>query len=173
MSLFYLSVSPFGFLILDQLYYPYSKLFFRRLFISPPFVCLFVCFYHISWLLNIYLRFHIFYIAVFGVPFLQTGSSWFLLIIESVPCEGGWTNGLLRFSGSGSLCLCSGVWNWISSFWSATQCTIVSFWVSMGLAWLWAAHLLMFKVGAYFTRELLRCVLHWILLALGWSLVSV
>ena len=73
----------------------------------------------------------------------------------------------------GSLCLCSGGWNWMSSLWSAMKCPVVSFGVSMGLAWLWAAHLLMFKVGAYFTRELLRCVLHWILLALGWSLVSV
>ena len=50
-------------------------------------------------LLNISLLFHFAYIAVFGVPFLQTGISWFLLIVESAPCEWGWTNGLLRFPG--------------------------------------------------------------------------
>jgi len=50
----------------------------------------------------------------------------------------------------GSLCLCSGGWNWMSSLWSAVKCPVVSFGVSMGSAWLWAAHLLMFKVGFLF-----------------------
>ena len=81
-----------------------------------------------------------------GVPFLQTGSSWFLLIVESAPCGWGWTNGLSRFPGWGSLCLCSGEWNWISSLWSAIKCPVVSFGLSMGLALLWATNLLMFRV---------------------------
>ena len=50
----------------------------------------------------------------------------------------------------GSLCLCSGGWNWMSSLWSAVKCPVVSFGVSVGLAWLWAACLLMFKVGFLF-----------------------
>ena len=48
---------------------------------------------------NISLLFHFVYIAVFGMLILQTGNSWFLLIVESAPCEWGWTNGLLRFPG--------------------------------------------------------------------------
>ena len=32
--------------------------------------------------------------------------------------------------------------NWISSLWSAIKCPVVSFGVSMGLAWLWAACIL-------------------------------
>ena len=40
---------------------------------------------------------------MFGVPFLQAGSSWFLLIVESSLCGWGWTNGLSRFPGWGEL----------------------------------------------------------------------
>jgi len=38
----------------------------------------------------------------------------------------------------------------MSSLWSAVKCPVVSFGVSMGLAWLWAARILMFKVGFLF-----------------------
>ena len=38
----------------------------------------------------------------------------------------------------------------MSSLWSAVKCPVVSFGVSVGLAWLWAACLLMFKVGFLF-----------------------
>ena len=38
----------------------------------------------------------------------------------------------------------------MSSLWSARKCPVVSFGVSMGSAWLWAARLLMFKVGFLF-----------------------
>ena len=72
--------------------------FLGRLFISSPLVW-WVFFIMFLQLLNISLLFHFAYIAVFGVPFLQTGISWFLLIVESAPCEWGWTNGLLRFPG--------------------------------------------------------------------------
>ena len=41
--------------------------------------------------------------------------------------------------------MCSGGWNWISSFWSAGKCLVVSFGVSMGLAWLWTACILMLR----------------------------
>ena len=40
-------------------------------------------------LLNISLSFHFVLIAVFGVSFLQAGSSWLLLIVESAPVGGG------------------------------------------------------------------------------------
>ena len=83
---------------------------------------------------------------MFRMAFLQAGSSWFLLTVESAPCGWGWATDLSRFSGWGSLCLCSGGWNWISFPWSSRKCPIVSFGVSMGLAWLWAARLLMFSV---------------------------
>ena len=45
----------------------------------------------------------------------------------------------------GSLCLCSGGWNWMSSLWSAMKCPVVSFGVSMGLTWLWADSVFMFR----------------------------
>ena len=35
---------------------------------------------------------------MFGVPFLQAGSSWFLFIVESAPCGWVWTSNLSRFS---------------------------------------------------------------------------
>ena len=41
--------------------------------------------------------------------------------------------------------MCSGGWSWISSLWSAMKCQIVSFRMSMGLAWLWEACLLMLR----------------------------
>ena len=59
--------------------------------------------------------------------------------------RGGWTSDLSRFPGCGSLHLCSGGWSWISSLWSAMKCPVVSFGVSMGLAWLWAACILMLR----------------------------
>jgi len=42
-------------------------------------------------------------------------------------------------------CQGSGGWSWTSSLWSAMKCQIGSFRVSMGLAWLWAACLLMLR----------------------------
>ena len=39
--------------------------------------------------------------------------------------------GLSRFPGYGSLCQCSGAWNWISSIWSAMEFPVMSF--EMGL----------------------------------------
>jgi len=82
-------------------------------------------------LLNISLPFHFVYIAVFGVPFLKAGSSWFLIIVESDPY--GWvlTNGLSRFAGWGRLCLFYGEWNY--SLWSTMKCPVVSFGMSMDL----------------------------------------
>ena len=49
------------------------------------------------------------------VAFLYAGSLWFLFIVEVPPCEWGWTCGLSRFSGEGSLHWCSSGWSWISS----------------------------------------------------------
>ena len=63
-------------------------------------------------------------------------------MVELAPCAGGWTNGLSRFPVWESLSLCSGGWSWISSLWSAMMCLVVSFGVSMGLVWLWAACIL-------------------------------
>ena len=39
--------------------------------------------------------------------------------------------------------MCSGGWSWISSLWSAMESPVVGFGVSMSLAWLWAAYILM------------------------------
>ena len=47
--------------------------------------------------------------------------------------------------GGTCVCLCSGAWNLISFLWRALQCPAVSFGVSMGLIWLWASYLLMFR----------------------------
>ena len=107
------------------------------------------------------------------MSFLQTGRLCFLLIVESAPCEWGWTSGLSRFPGQGNLCWCSGGWSWISSLWSTMNSPLMSFVVFMGLVWLWAAHLLKFMDVSCFSGELTLCVLHWNLLALGWNLVSV
>ena len=68
---------------------------------------------------------------MFGVAFLYSGGLWFLFIVEVSPSGWGWMIGLSRFLGYGSLCQCSGVWNWISSLWSAMECPVVSF--EMGL----------------------------------------
>ena len=45
----------------------------------------------------------------------------------------------------GALCLCSGGWSWISFLWSTFKCSVVSFGVSVSLAWLWTSCLLMFS----------------------------
>ena len=45
-----------------------------------------------------------------------------------------------------SVYLCSGGWSWIFSLWSAMKCPVVSFEVSVGLVWLWAACILMLRV---------------------------
>ena len=56
-------------------------------------------------LLNISLPFHCVLFAAFGVPFLQAGSLWLLLIVESAPCRRGWSSDLSRFPGWG-ICIC-------------------------------------------------------------------
>ena len=49
------------------------------------------------YLLSISMPFNLVLIAVFGVAFLYSGSSWFFCIVE-VPRYGwGWTGGLSRF----------------------------------------------------------------------------
>ena len=52
---------------------------------------------------------------MFGVAFLYAGSVWVLFIVEVPPCGWGWTSGLSRFPGSGSLGLVSGECNEVSS----------------------------------------------------------
>ena len=53
------------------------------------------------------------------------------------------------------------------------NCLVLSFGVSMGLLWLWAVHLKCSGLHSCFSEELPWCLLHWNLLALAWSLVSV
>ena len=66
------------------------------------------------------------------VGFLYSGGLWFFFFFMEVSPSGwGWTIGLSRFPGYGSLCQCSGVWNWISSLWSAMEYPVMSF--AMGL----------------------------------------
>ena len=62
-----------------------------------------------------------------GVGFLYSGDLWFLFIVEILPSGWGWTIGLSRFPGYGSLCQCSGAWKWISSLWSAMECPVMRF----------------------------------------------
>ena len=50
---------------------------------------------------------------------------------EVSPSGWGCMIGLSTFPGYGSLRRCSGVWNWISSLWSAMKCPVMSF--EMGL----------------------------------------
>jgi len=119
-----------------QTYIPYLLLFCLVWWV-------FIMFLH---LLNISLSFHFVWITVFGVLFLQAVSSWFPLIVESAPCGWGCTSGWSGVSGWGSLCLCSGGCSWMYSLWSAVMYQVVSFGMSIGLAWLWAAHLFMFRV---------------------------
>ena len=56
--------------------------------------------------------------------------------VGSVPCEGFlfWRT-----------CVCSGGWGWTLSLWQAVQCPVVSLGVCVGLVWLWATYLLIFK----------------------------
>ena len=54
----------------------------------------------------------------------------------------------------GGACICVLVSGTGSLLSSAMKCLVVSFGVSMGLAWLWAAHLVMLKVVFLFAGEL-------------------
>ena len=63
--------------------------------------------------------------------------------MESAPCGWGWTNGLQAFLFEGA-CVCVLVGG-AESLWSAMKYPVVSFGVPMGLAWLWAACLLMLR----------------------------
>ena len=54
------------------------------------------------------------------------------------PCEEGCVSVLWCFPGRGSLCLCSGWWNWLLSLWRAVQCPVVGFGVSLGSVCLWS-----------------------------------
>ena len=114
--------------------------------LSPPLLFGLVDFYHIPSPAEYFSAFHFVYIAVFGVPFLQAGRSWFLLFVESAPCGWGWSSGLSTFPGWGNLCLCSGGWSWISSL----ECSEVSSSEFWGLVRLWTGHLLMFRVVVLF-----------------------
>ena len=131
-------------------------------------------------LLNVSLPFRF----VFGVSSLQAGRSWSLLTVEASPCGWGWTSGLSRFPGWGSLCLSSGSWSLSSSLWSAMKCPVVSFVVSMGLVWLWEVRLLMLCVVFLFCWRIsvvclaLELVGSWLQLGFsvgietfGWALV--
>ena len=52
-----------------------------------------------------------------------------------------------------------GGWSWISSLWSAMKCLVVSFGVSIGLAWLGAACILMLRsVFLYCWRISMVCL---------------
>ena len=96
------------------------------------------------YLLSIYLPFHLVYIAVFGVAFLYSGSLSFLFIAEVPTCGWGWTSGLSRFPGWKLL----SVFSWVELDLFSLECSDVSsteFGVSVGLAWLWAACILMLR----------------------------
>ena len=75
-------------------------------------------------------------------PFCILAVCGVLFIVEFPHCGWACMGGLWRFPGKGSLCRCSGGWTWISSLWSAMKCSIMSYEMSMGLKWLWAACIL-------------------------------
>ena len=81
------------------------------------------------------------------MPFLQAGSSWFLLIVVSAPYGWAWTKGVSRFPGwVGGACVCVLVGETGLLSLGCNEMPSSEFWVSMGLAWLWEDHRLMFRV---------------------------
>ena len=65
---------------------------------------------------------------------------------------------------------------WVELDFFSLECNEVSireFGMPMGLAWLWAACLLMLRAVFLLCWRISMVVLLWILLVLGWSLVSV
>ena len=59
---------------------------------------------------------------------------------------------MVACQGLGKLGQCSGGWCWISSLWSARECPVMSYEMSMGLELLWAACIL--KLRAMFVCSL-------------------
>jgi len=118
--------------------------------LSPPLLFDLVDFYHVHSPAGYFSVFSsCLYCCVWGA--LSTGlkfmvplnCAWFLLIVESATYGWGWTSGLSRFPVWRNY-VCSGGWSWIFSLWNAMKCPVVS------LVWLWAAHLLMFRVAFLF-----------------------
>ena len=87
-------------------------------------------------LLSISLPFHLFGFLCLGFPFCR------LEVHDSSLLWVGLYQWLVNVS-CANLCLCFGEWSRIPSLWSAMKCPVVSFVVSLGLAWLWVAYLLM------------------------------
>ena len=100
------------------------------------------------YLLSISLPFHLVYIAVFGVAFPYSGSLWSSLYCGVSSLWVGLFRWLVKVSWLGKPVWCSGGWIWISSLWSGMNCPVVSFELSVGLVWLWAACIL--KLRAMF-----------------------
>ena len=83
--------------------------------------------------------FILFILLCLGWPFCILAVCGVLFIVEFPCCGWGCTGGLSRFPCYGSLCRCSGGWSWISSLWNAMKCPVMSYEMSVGLEWLWAA----------------------------------
>ena len=76
---------------------------------------------------------HVGYIAAFGVAFLYSVSlsNSFYYGVSSLWV--GLFQWLVKVSWLGKLCWSSGGWSWISSFWSAIKCPVMSYEMSMVL----------------------------------------
>ena len=97
MSPGYLSVTPICF----QDFGSFSLSLFRILYqvesLSFPLLFGLVCIYAVPLPAGYFSAFSSFYIAVFDVVFLYSGSWWFLFIVEVPHCVWGWTGGCQGF----------------------------------------------------------------------------
>ena len=133
MSPSYLSVTPFCFLDVGS----FSLLLFGILYqvdsLSLPLWFGLVGIYPVPLPSGYFSTFYLVYIAVFGVAFPYSGSSWFLFIVEVPHHEWGWTGGLSKVSWLGKLV---SVFWWVELDFFSLECNEVSsneFEMSVGL----------------------------------------
>jgi len=76
------------------------------------------------------------------------------------PCGWGSVSVLWCFPGWGSLCYCYSWWSWISPLWSAVQCPVVGFGVSVHSVCLWAVVLAFMVLGTCISADALKWLQH-------------
>ena len=88
-------------------------------------------FFLFLYLLGIPLSLHLGYIIAFGVAFLYSGSLWSSLYYGISSLWVGLYQWLVKVSWLEKLARSSGGWSWISSLWSAMECPVMSYEMSM------------------------------------------
>ena len=83
------------------------------------------------YLLGIPLSLHLGYIAEFGVAFLYSGNLWSSFYYGVYSLLVGLYQWLVKVSWLEKLARSSGGWSWISSLWSAMECPVMSYEMSM------------------------------------------